>query len=661
MPVDVKTAMQSIGQYDLIDKVAEGGMGTVYKGRHRLTGETVAVKVVPPHIASNPVYFKRFEQEYNVARALDHPNIVRALDFGRDDGVPFLVMEFVEGESLGQRIDREQRLTEAEAIRIAAQIAQGLDKAHALGLIHRDVKPDNILLTAGGLAKLTDMGLVKEIEADLNLTRTGRGLGTPHFMAPEQFRNAKHADARCDIYSLAATFYMAVTGELPFQSAGPLDAWMKKVKNDIVPALQLAPDLSQRADWAIRRAMSPDPTQRPETCREFIEDLTGQSDLAQAADADDLAVTVASLWHVLYRDPEGVVHTTCESTEGLRIALQDGSLGSVAELRLARRTQGPFEPPRNFPEFRDLALAAQAVAAVAVPQHMPTPPSSNPLRTAPVPATTAGPAGPLIDLGVGQSSYDWLAWLTLLSLGITAAVIGYLLLPGVRWRWFQLNAAPPRLRLSCRCRAEIGKDLRGSVGVLDRIESGVAHKFVGQHRHGQPLKADRGDRPLLGEVMRQPRFIIAFDAADHRVIGFVHSRRLGGAHLRRPGHRRDVQHALAWLVRHALGENVFEIGAGLGQVRQLLCHAAGLVFQLACPNVYAIPFEAHDRFLCLNCRDRGSGIIAAAAWKYKEQFSKASWHGMIFSQTGIRIANRWGQGMRPLHFPFGGTDHGQGR
>jgi eukaryotic-like serine/threonine-protein kinase len=436
MPVDVKTAMQSIGQYDLIDKVAEGGMGTVYKGRHRLTGETVAVKVVPPHIASNPVYFKRFEQEYNVARALDHPNIVRALDFGRDDGVPFLVMEFVEGESLGQRIDREQRLTEAEAIRIAAQIAQGLDKAHALGLIHRDVKPDNILLTAGGLAKLTDMGLVKEIEADLNLTRTGRGLGTPHFMAPEQFRNAKHADARCDIYSLAATFYMAVTGELPFQSAGPLDAWMKKVKNDIVPALQLAPDLSQRADWAIRRAMSPDPTQRPETCREFIEDLTGQSDLAQAADADDLAVTVASLWHVLYRDPEGVVHTTCESTEGLRIALQDGSLGSVAELRLARRTQGPFEPPRNFPEFRDLALAAQAVAAVAVPQHMPTPPSSNPLRTAPVPATTAGPAGPLIDLGVGQSSYDWLAWLTLLSLGITAAVIGYLLLPGVRWRWF---------------------------------------------------------------------------------------------------------------------------------------------------------------------------------------------------------------------------------
>src|SRR5205085_6760165 len=104
-----------------------------------------------------------------------------------------------------------------------------------------DVKPDNILLTADGQAKLTDLGLVKELDADLNLTRTGRGLGTPHFMAPEQFRNAKNADARCDIYSLAATLYMAVTGELPFQSAGPVDAWMKKVENKLAPPRQLAP------------------------------------------------------------------------------------------------------------------------------------------------------------------------------------------------------------------------------------------------------------------------------------------------------------------------------------------------------------------------------------------------------------------------------------
>ena len=156
-------------------------------------------------------------------------------------------------------------------------MAQGLHKAHKNGLIHRDVKPDNILVTADGQAKLADLGLVKEVETDLNLTRTGRGLGTPHFMAPEQFRNAKYVDIRSDIYSLAGTLYMILTGELPFRSNGPLDAWMKKVHNELTPPRKLAPELSERTDWAIRRAMNADADKRPCTCREFIEDLIGRS------------------------------------------------------------------------------------------------------------------------------------------------------------------------------------------------------------------------------------------------------------------------------------------------------------------------------------------------------------------------------------------------
>jgi eukaryotic-like serine/threonine-protein kinase len=435
MPVDeLRRDMQTIGQYDLLEKVAEGGMGTVYKGRHRLGGEVVAVKVVPPHIASNPIYLKRFEQEYNAARALDHPNVVRALDFGREDDSPYLVMEFVEGESLGQRLDREHRLSEAEAIRIITEVAQGLDRAHALGLVHRDVKPDNVLLTNDGKVKLTDLGLVKEIDADLNLTRTGRGLGTPHFMAPEQFRNAKNADARCDIYSLAATLYMTVTGELPFQSAGPLDAWMKKVKNDIAPPIQLVPTLSTRIDWAIRRGMSPDPAQRPRSCREFVEDLTGKGERPVTPSDEVQSVTLANLWHLLYRDPEGVIHSTRETTEGVRKALQDGSLGDAAELRLSRKAQGPFEPARNFAEFRDLALPT--------PQNRPLREIEVPVPAPPLPTTRskimpALPAvGPHIDLGQGHASYDWVVWLTLLVIAGAAAVVGYLTLPGLRWRWF---------------------------------------------------------------------------------------------------------------------------------------------------------------------------------------------------------------------------------
>src|SRR6476469_2862945 len=149
-----KAALQSIGNYDLIEKIAEGGMGAIYKARHKESGQIVAIKVMPAHMASNPTLLKRFEQEFRAASRLNHPNIVRALDYGESGSTPYLVMEFVEGESLGQKIEREGRMPEAEAIRIIAQVAQGLHRAHKQNLIHRDVKPDNILVTPDGVAKL---------------------------------------------------------------------------------------------------------------------------------------------------------------------------------------------------------------------------------------------------------------------------------------------------------------------------------------------------------------------------------------------------------------------------------------------------------------------------------------------------------------------------
>lgn len=347
--------MQTIGQYDLVEKIAEGGMGTVYRGRNHVTGEIVAVKVVPQHLLSNPVVLKRFEQEYNVARAIDHPNIVKALDFGREGDTRYLVMEYVDGESLGQKIERDGKMSEVEAIRVISLVAQGLQKAHSQNLVHRDVKPDNVLLMPDGQVKLTDLGLVKEIEADLNLTRTGRGLGTPHFMSPEQFRNAKKADARCDIYSLGATLYMMVTGELPFKSNGPLDAWMKKINNEIDPPRKLAPEISERVDWAIRRAISPDPAHRPESCREFIEDLTGHSTklLSSAATSIDDGV---EYWYLVYTDDEGKLHTVKGTVKGIRRSFKDGLLGNADNVRVAPTKAGPFEPLKSFPEFRDLVV-----------------------------------------------------------------------------------------------------------------------------------------------------------------------------------------------------------------------------------------------------------------------------------------------------------------
>jgi serine/threonine protein kinase len=308
---------------------------------------------------------QRFQQEYKVASTLEHPNIIRALDFGQEGTTYYLVMEFVDGLSLGRRLEREGRMPELDAIRLIAQVAQALHKAHKQGVYHRDVKPDNILLASDGQAKLADLGLAKDMETDLNLTRTGRGLGTPHFMAPEQFRDAKNADRQCDIYSLGATLYMMITGELPFRSCSPLDAWMKKMHNDFPAPKSLVPTISDRVDWAIRRAMSSDPKMRPETCREFVEDLTGRS--TRKTMPCDSSVLNQDVWHVAYVDDTGEEHSAKGSLTTIRRALKEGLLGDAENVRVSKGKGGPFEALRTHPEFRDLVIDPSAAPPPAKP------------------------------------------------------------------------------------------------------------------------------------------------------------------------------------------------------------------------------------------------------------------------------------------------------
>ncbi len=325
-------------------------------------------------------------------------------------------------------------MSEAEAIRIIAQVAQGLHRAHKQNIIHRDVKPDNILIRPDGVAKLADLGLVKETDTDLNLTKTGRGLGTPHFMAPEQFRNAKNADIRCDIYSLGATLYMMVTGDLPFRSNGPLDAWMKKIQNDLTPPRRLAPSLSERIDWAIMRAMSADPDKRPTTCREFVEDLTGHSTRRmQSVESSQAAL---ELWYLVYKDELGVMHTVKGSTTAIRRSLREGLLGDATNIRASRSKNGPFDPLRSYPEFRDMVVTA---APLSLPT---TQPRSSPIA-ATVPAQvklkkddpSSGDHAPFVphltNVSVTQPgpSYEWLKWLFLIAVALASAAAAYYLIP----------------------------------------------------------------------------------------------------------------------------------------------------------------------------------------------------------------------------------------
>ncbi len=439
-----KATMQSIGNYDLLDKIAEGGMGAIYKGRHRDNGSIVAIKIMPANMASNKTLLKRFEQEFRAASRLNHPNIVRALDYGDAGDTPYLVMEFIDGESLGQKLERDGRMSEVDAIRIIAQVAQGLNRAHKQNLIHRDVKPDNILVTPDGIAKLADLGLVKETETDLNLTKTGRGLGTPHFMAPEQFRNAKGADIRCDIYSLGATLYQMVTGELPFRSSGPLDAWMKKIQNDLTPPRSLVPTLSERIDWAIIRAMSADKERRPATCREFIEDLTGHS--TRRVPTTNSGTPTSELWYLVYKDENGTTHTVKGSTTAIRRSLKDGLLGDAENVRASRTKSGPFEPLKEYPEFRDMLVTAAPLnmpggrTAPSAPSSKVQPESTEStttwLRGEAVSSKDASSPteAPMIDLQPASAqpqgaSYGWLMWVFFVALAAASAGLAYWFIP----------------------------------------------------------------------------------------------------------------------------------------------------------------------------------------------------------------------------------------
>lgn len=368
---------RQIGPYTLLERIGVGGMGSVYRASRPNDSTHVAIKVMAESTRSNPVLLRRFEQEFRAASRLDHPNMVRAIDYGEAEGVPYLVMELVQGMNLSDHIEEKGKLPEAEAIRLVGQVAQGLYRAHKMGLVHRDVKPDNILITADGQAKLTDLGLVKEAETDLNLTRTGRGLGTPHFMAPEQFKNAKLADSRCDIYSLGATLYAAVTGQTPFGGLGALEAWMKKVQDEFPSPKSLVPEISDRTDWAIRRAMASDPDIRPATCREFVEDLTGRTTrkVLSAPETDK------DHWYLRHLDEQGAEVSVKGTRAAVRRSLREGLLGDASNVQAARSRQGPFLPLRDLPEFRDLIVTLPAHGAALAKVSESQPPPSSPARS----------------------------------------------------------------------------------------------------------------------------------------------------------------------------------------------------------------------------------------------------------------------------------------
>jgi eukaryotic-like serine/threonine-protein kinase len=259
------------GRYILESKLGSGGMSTVYLARDETLERWVAVKVLHREISDQPDQIERFRREARTVAQLSHPNLVSVIDAGEDGGHPYIVFEYVEGETLKQRIERLGRLPLDEAAAYAIEIGRGLAAAHAARMVHRDVKPQNVLIDAEGRAKVTDFGIARELESD-GLTATGRVLGTTDYVSPEQAMG-HNVDARSDIYSLGVVLYEMLTGAPPFSAETLVGVAMKHV-NEQMPDVQVRrPQVSSALAAVVEKATWKDPKRRYPEMAPMLEDL----------------------------------------------------------------------------------------------------------------------------------------------------------------------------------------------------------------------------------------------------------------------------------------------------------------------------------------------------------------------------------------------------
>ncbi len=268
----------AVGDYLLVARVADGAMGRVYEARHPESRQRVAIKVLHEEVARDRVAVERFKREFETAAMFEHPHIVEVLDFGEtDDGSWFMTMEFLEGEELGERLRRDGKMPPAAILRMACQLALAMDHAHGFGVIHRDLKPDNVFLVTtpeGDHVKVLDFGSVKlQVETGPKLTAFGTTLGSPYYMSPEQAMGKLDVDPRTDVFAMAAILYEATCARVPFPGDNVAEILVKIVNADPEPPSRLGATLPDTADSVLLRALAKEKERRPENCETLAERL----------------------------------------------------------------------------------------------------------------------------------------------------------------------------------------------------------------------------------------------------------------------------------------------------------------------------------------------------------------------------------------------------
>jgi len=271
---ETKVAAKEIPGYQILGKLGAGAMAVVYKAKQLSLNRTVAIKVLPKKFSENEDYVSRFYKEGRAAAQLNHNNIVQAIDVGEAGGRHYFVMEYVEGKTIYDDLAAGKIFREDKALDIVIQLAEALAHAHARNLIHRDVKPKNVMINTAGVVKLADMGLARET-SDIKAAESeaGKAYGTPYYIAPEQIRGQLDIDGRADIYALGATLYHMVTGRVPFEAEGPADVMKKHLTEDLTPPDHINTSLSAGVSEVIEVMMAKHKEGRYSSAEELLVDL----------------------------------------------------------------------------------------------------------------------------------------------------------------------------------------------------------------------------------------------------------------------------------------------------------------------------------------------------------------------------------------------------
>ncbi len=372
----------SLGDFELLNKLGEGAMGEVHRARQLSFDRDVALKVLFPHIAKNQKLVARLHREAEILGRLEHPNIVQAYGVDKAEGLHYVAMELIDGDSLQKWLSRLGRFNVGDAVAITLACASALEYAHREKVIHRDIKPDNVLIDRNGTVKVADFGMVKTLDLDdISLTQTGHAVGTPWYMPLEQAKMAKDVDGKCDIYALGCMLYCLLTGNPPFCGRTIVDVIEAKEVGTFPPARSSNADVPEQLDLLIAKMTAKLPRNRYATFTEVIKDLEklglaseklgflswkpGKRTVVEAPPKPPSTAEVATDdWFVPVVLTKGEVSVRKWTTRQVKKMLEEGTIDPSA--KASRQPGGGFRALGTFKEFQGTALVKQSKKAADI-------------------------------------------------------------------------------------------------------------------------------------------------------------------------------------------------------------------------------------------------------------------------------------------------------